>query len=74
MEFWEINKKSYQYVSRIGKGGFSEVFHCICSENSKNCAVKKVVITSQENFNLMLNEINLLKRLQNTKKVVQLYD
>lgn len=72
----EVNTKLYQVVNKIGQGGFSEVFHCISFKEHKHYAMKRVNLAEldSENINLVMNEIELLKKLQNTEKVVQLYD
>lgn len=74
MKFYEINSRLYQIVSKIGQGGFSEVYHCISFHESKSYALKKVQINDTQSYELNINEIELLKRLQTTQKVVQLYD
>ncbi|CAF0703115.1 unnamed protein product [Brachionus calyciflorus] len=75
-KFIEINKELYQIVNKIGQGGFSEVYHCISHKEHKSYAMKKVNLADldQENLKLITNEIDLLKKLQNTGKVIQLYD
>ena len=61
-------------VSKIGKGGFSEVYHCISLKDTKSVAMKKVKIDDVSDEKLVLNEIELLKKLQDTNKVIKLYD
>lgn len=73
-DFYEINKRLYHIVSKIGQGGFSEVYHCISFKDSRSFALKKVLINDIQNFNFIMNEIELLRRLQSTQKVIQLYD
>ena len=72
----EVNKKLYQLVSKIGSGGFSEVYHCLQFGDKKNFALKKVKLDSmdEQNKNLIMNEIELLKKLKSTDKVIELYD
>lgn len=72
----QINKKLYQIINKIGKGGFSEVFCCISFEEKQSFALKKVDLKDLdlENTKLVLNEIDLLKQLQSTDKVVKLFD
>jgi serine/threonine protein kinase len=73
-----VNNKRYQLVSKIGQGGFSEVYHCISfkKNESKSYAIKKVDLSKldQENISQVMNEIELLKKLQATNKVIQLFD
>ena len=76
MNLIDINQKTYQLLSRIGEGGFSEVYHCISLKERKNFALKRVDLTrlDTENIDSIMNEIELLKKLQSTNKVVQLVD
>lgn len=74
----QVNKKLYQLVSRIGQGGFSEVYHCISFKESakKSYALKKVNLNNldAQNKDLVMNEIELLKKLQSSNKVIDLID
>ena len=76
MSLVDVNKKTYQLLNRIGEGGFSEVFQCISLKDRKNYALKRVDLTrlDTENIDSIMNEIELLKKLQTTSKVVQLID
>jgi serine/threonine protein kinase len=60
----------------VGEGGFSEVFHCIFLKESKSYALKKVNLDQlgAESLEFIMNEIELLKKLQSTNKVIQLID
>lgn len=71
-----MNNKLYQVVKQIGHGGFSEVYQCIPFRESINYAVKKVNLSSldAESMSLVMNEIELLKKLQVTDKVIKLID
>ncbi len=66
----------YQVIQRIGQGGFSDVFHCISYNHQKSFALKKVNLSEldEQNTKLIMNEVELLKKLQTTSKVVQLVD
>lgn len=66
----------YQTITTIGKGGFSEVYHCVCLKEAKNYAMKKVFLKDldSDSIKLVMNEIDLLKKLQSTNKVVHLID
>jgi serine/threonine protein kinase len=72
----DVNHKLYQLVSKIGSGGFSEVFHCVSFETKKNFALKKVKLENlnEEDTNLIMNEVEVLKKLRSTDKVVELFD
>ena len=76
IDFCQVNNKLYQMVGKIGQGGFSEVYHCIAFKESKSYAIKKTDLSKldQENVSQLMNEIELIKRLQNTNKVIQLFD
>lgn len=66
----------YQIVNKIGQGGFSEVYQCISFKEKKSYAMKKVKLSNidKETIDLVMNEINLLKKLQNSDKVIRLYE
>jgi hypothetical protein len=82
MKLFEVNKKLYQTINLIGKGGFSEVFSCYVVDDPnnaigvKNVAVKKVNLKEldEENRKVVMKEIELLKQLNTTDKVAKLYD
>jgi hypothetical protein len=52
------------------------VFHCISYNHQKSFALKKVNLSGldEQNTKLVMNEVDLLKKLQTTSKVVQLVD
>ncbi len=72
----KVKDQLYLVTQRIGRGGFSDVFHCISHAKSKSFALKKVNLKDldEQNTKLVMNEIELLKKLQSSDKVVQLYD
>lgn len=65
----------YQIISRIGKGGFSEVFSCVSLDDKKIYALKKSDLKKmdQEGTKQVLNEIEVMKKLQVTSRVVKLF-
>ena len=76
LQLVDVNNKSYQLLSKIGQGGFSVVYHCVSVKEHKSYALKRVDLSAldTENIKSILNEIELLKKLQSTKKVVELID
>lgn len=71
-----VNSKIYTQVgSRLGKGGTSDVFQ-VMAENSKMFALKKVKLAGADESAIMgyKGEIDLLKKLRNEERVVQLFD
>lgn len=76
IDICDVNNKLYQLVSKIGSGGFSEVFHCVSIEKKKNFALKKVKLDNlnEDDTKLIMNEVELLKKLRSTDKVVELFD
>ena len=71
-----VNHKSYYIMERIGKGGSSEVFQVLEAKGNRMRAVKRVDlsdITSAEK-EAFVNEVNLLKRLQGSRRVIKLID
>ena len=76
MNLMEVNKNMYNVINKIGRGGFSEVFSAVSIKSTKLVAIKKVNLKDldQESIDLVMNEIELLKKLQDSKKVVQLYE
>lgn len=73
-ELVEINMKKYQLICKIGSGGFSEVFKCISIDTKESVALKKVTINDKESAQLIKNEIDLLIKLKDSNKVVNLID
>lgn len=76
MKTVKINNNWYQLISVIGKGGFSEVYQCLSFKEGKNYALKKVKLADldAENLKLIMNEIELLKKLKSTEKCIQIFD
>lgn len=72
----QINQNLYQLINKIGKGGFSDVFCCISFKDKKTYALKKVTLKDlgTSETNQVLNEIELLKKLKSSDKVIQLID
>ncbi|KAF2432868.1 kinase-like protein [Tothia fuscella] len=71
-----VNQKIYTQVgSRLGKGGSSDVFQ-VMAENGKMFALKKVKLAGADESAIMgyKGEIDLLKKLKNEDRVVQLFD
>jgi serine/threonine protein kinase len=71
-----VNNKKYQLVAKIGQGGFSEVYHCTGFREAKSYAIKKVDLSKldPDNISQVMNEIEVLRKLQSTNKVIQLFD
>ena len=71
-----VNHKSYYVMERIGKGGSSEVFSVLEAKGNRIRAVKKVDLSDITNAEreAFLNEVELLARLQKSRRVVQLID
>ncbi|XP_064628222.1 dual specificity protein kinase TTK-like [Lineus longissimus] len=70
-----VNSKPYTILKVIGTGGSSKVYEVY--ENSKRlCAIKRVDLNDADEFTVQSykNEINLLKRLQYSDKVIKMYD
>lgn len=70
-----VNGKIYTQLLRLGKGGTSDVYQ-VMAENSKMFALKKVKLEGADEHAIMgyKGEIDLLKKLKNEDRVVQLYD
>jgi serine/threonine-protein kinase TTK/MPS1 len=71
-----VNGKLYQQIGqRLGKGGSSDVYQ-VMAENSRMFALKKVKLAGADEAAVMgyKGEIELLKKLKNEDRVVQLFD
>lgn len=71
-----INNNVYTEITRIGKGGSSQVFQCFSNTHGCMVAVKIVDLEYEpkevkEGF---INEVRLLKKLQGSKHVIKLFD
>lgn len=71
-----INNNVYIEITRIGKGGSSQVFQCFSNTYGCMVAVKIVDLEYEpkevkEGF---INEVRLLKKLQGSKHVIKLFD
>ncbi|POS73800.1 hypothetical protein DHEL01_v207804 [Diaporthe helianthi] len=71
----KVNGRSYQRVDCIGRGGSAKVYR-VTAENGKMFALKRVNIESADETMLKgyKGEINLLQKLTNVERVIQLYD
>jgi serine/threonine-protein kinase TTK/MPS1 len=71
-----VNGKMYQQIGqRLGKGGSSDVYQ-VMAENSRMFALKKVKLAGADQAAIMgyKGEIELLKKLKDEDRVVQLFD
>jgi serine/threonine-protein kinase TTK/MPS1 len=72
---FKVNGKVYTQLVRLGKGGSSDVYQ-VMAENSKMFALKMVKLEGADEAAIMgyKGEINLLRKLKNEDRVVQLFD
>ncbi|KAH7124054.1 kinase-like domain-containing protein [Dendryphion nanum] len=70
-----VNGKHYSQMDRIGRGGSSAVYR-VMAENYKQLALKRVRLEGQDEAAVQgyKGEIDLLRKLSNVERVVQLYD
>ncbi|EEP82831.1 conserved hypothetical protein [Uncinocarpus reesii 1704] len=70
-----VNRKTYTRMDCIGRGGSSRVYR-VMAENCKIFALKRVNLEDVDPSALIgyKGEIDLLKKLRNVERVVQLYD
>lgn len=71
----KVNGRSYQRVDCIGRGGSAKVYR-VTAENGKMFALKRVNIENADETMLKgyKGEINLLQKLTDVERVIQLYD
>ncbi|XP_023950195.1 dual specificity protein kinase TTK [Bicyclus anynana] len=70
-----IKDKKYMYIKKLGTGGSSEVYKVLEVGTSCEYAVKCVYLaTDQELAQGYVNEVRLLRELQNSDRVIRLYD
>lgn len=72
----KINNQVYQILNLIGKGGFSEVYQVMSLKEKKNYAMKQMNLANQdeESVKSLLNEIEVMKKLKNKPRCIQVYD
>ncbi|PVF96161.1 Pkinase-domain-containing protein [Serendipita vermifera] len=72
----KVNNHQYQRLEQIGRGGSSKVYRVIRQNDSKQFALKKVVLsaTDDEAMRSYTAEINMLKRLSGNQCIVRLVD
>ncbi|XP_041973844.1 dual specificity protein kinase Ttk-like [Aricia agestis] len=70
-----IKDRKYMFIKKLGTGGSSEVYKVLEVGTSNEYAVKCVYLaTDQELAQGYINEVRLLRSLQNSDRVVKLYD
>ncbi|KAJ2946712.1 hypothetical protein O0L34_g12770 [Tuta absoluta] len=70
-----IKDKKYMFIKKLGTGGSSEVYKVLEVGTSCEYAVKCVYLaTDQELAQGYINEVRLLRELQNSDRVIRLYD
>ncbi|KAL4703778.1 hypothetical protein ACJJTC_002913 [Scirpophaga incertulas] len=70
-----IKDKKYLFIKKLGTGGSSEVYKVLEVRTSCEYAVKCVFLaTDQELAQGYVNEVRLLRELQNSDRVIRLYD
>ncbi|CAI2733831.1 unnamed protein product [Schistosoma spindalis] len=74
-QFIMVNGKKYQLINELGRGGSSVVYWAMDSDLHP-WAVKKVDLKNltQETVKSYINEIEMLKSLINSERVIRLYD
>ncbi|KAH9933113.1 kinase-like protein [Epithele typhae] len=70
-----VNKKHYNRMDMIGKGGSSRVYR-VTNSSHEMFALKRVTLdkVDQDTMQGYLNEISLLKRLEGNPRIIRLYD
>ena len=70
-----VNKKGYQRLDLIGKGGSSRVFR-VMTGNHEIFALKRVALdkVDAETMSGYMNEIALLKRLEGNQRIIRLLE
>ncbi|XP_072935341.1 dual specificity protein kinase Ttk [Epargyreus clarus] len=70
-----IKDKKYLFIKKLGTGGSSEVYKVLEVGTSSEYAVKCVYLAAdQEMAQGYINEVRLLRELQNSDRVIRLYD
>jgi serine/threonine protein kinase len=71
-----VNKHQYQRLEQIGRGGSSKVYRVVRQSDSKQFALKKVVLSTidDEAMRSYATEIQMLKRLSGNQCIVRLVD
>ncbi|XP_023022350.2 dual specificity protein kinase monopolar spindle 1 [Leptinotarsa decemlineata] len=69
-----VNQVEYLILSLLGKGGSSEVFQCYNLVSKKLVAIKCVSLQNSSSASGYINEVNLLKQLQNCDKIIKMFD
>ncbi|EEQ35966.1 putative serine threonine-kinase [Clavispora lusitaniae] len=71
-----INSRRYEKLELIGRGGTSKVYKVRCMETNNQLAIKKVAFDSFDEscVNGFKGEIELLTKLKNESRVVELID
>ncbi|RTG86639.1 serine/threonine-protein kinase TTK/MPS1 [Schistosoma bovis] len=74
-QFIIVNGKKYQVINELGRGGSSVVYWAMDSDLNP-WAVKKVDLKNltQETVTSYINEIEMLKSLINSDRIIRLYD
>ncbi|KAF9437060.1 Dual-specificity kinase, spindle pole body (SPB) duplication and spindle checkpoint function [Entomortierella beljakovae] len=70
-----VNNRPYTKLAQVGKGGSSKVYKVLAS-NSRIFALKKVTFEMAEQVTITgyVNEVNLLNRLANNRRIIRLWD
>lgn len=71
-----MNKRVYQRLDLLGKGGSSRVYRVMDQTSNEIYALKRVALdrTDPESMNGYMNEIALLKRLDGNHRIIRLID
>ncbi|GJE91746.1 Pkinase-domain-containing protein [Phanerochaete sordida] len=71
-----VNKRVYQRLDLLGKGGSSRVYRVMDQTSNEIYALKRVALdrTDPESMNGYMNEIALLKRLDGNHRIIRLID
>jgi serine/threonine-protein kinase TTK/MPS1 len=70
----KVNDVEYIILNELGKGGSSEVFHCYNHEMKTHRAIKVVSLANGASATGFINEVKMLKALQQCNRIIKMFD
>ena len=68
-----VRDTEYEFVEKLGEGGFGRVIQVKSKSDNKYYALKEIIIKEEDNIISTKNEINILSKF-NCNNIVKYYD
>ncbi|KRX07600.1 Protein kinase-like domain [Pseudocohnilembus persalinus] len=72
-QYFQIDNYKIKEISKISEGGFGYIWRAVELESQQEIAVKRMICSTEEQYNVAKQELNILKHLPHHQNVVEFY-